>query len=81
MSGVEILKNRYKLILGYTGVILLGVSIAMLAPLLTIPFFPFKKIEIFSFIATAFFTAVIGFNLRRFVDEEKMLPCPYKREV
>ena len=39
MKGVEILKSRYKLILGYTGVILLGVSIAMLTPLLTIPFF------------------------------------------
>lgn len=70
MKGVEILKSRYKLILGYTGVILLGVSIAMLTPLLTIPFFSYKKLEIFAFIATAFFTAVIGFNLKRFVAKE-----------
>ena len=70
MKGVEILKSRYKLILGYTGVILLGVSIAMLTPLLTIPFFSYKKLEIFAFIVTAFFTAVIGFNLKKFVDKE-----------
>lgn len=70
MKGVEILKSRYKLILGYTGVILLGVSIAMLTPLLTIPFFSYKKLEIFAFIVTAFFTAIIGFNLKKFVDKE-----------
>ena len=70
MKGVEILKSRYKLILGYTGVILLGVSIAMLTPLLTIPFFSYKKLEIFAFIVTAFFTAIIGFNIKKFVDKE-----------
>ena len=71
MSGVEILKNRYKLILGYTGIILLGVSLAMLTPLLTIPFFPYKQIEIFSFLATSFFTALIGLSLKRFIVNEK----------
>ena len=80
MKGVEILKSRYKLILGYTGVILLGVSIAMLTPLLTIPFFSYKKLEIFAFIVTAFFTAIIGFNLKKFVDKETNVTMSIQEE-
>lgn len=70
MKGIDILKKRYKLIFGYTGVILTGISMAMIIPLATMPFFPYKKIEVFAFLIMSFLTAVIGLGLKRLIKNK-----------
>ncbi len=38
LTGVDILIKRYKVILGYTGTIIMGIGFALLTPLITIFF-------------------------------------------
>ena len=71
LTGVDILIKRYKVILGYTGTIIMGIGFALLTPLITIFFFQYSFREVFSFLITATITILIGLKLRRFTSKQE----------
>lgn len=71
LTGMDILIKRYKVILGYTGTIIMGIGFALLTPLITIFFFQYSFREVFSFLITATITILIGLKLRRFTSKQE----------
>lgn len=65
MSGLEFLYKRYRTILGYSGIIFIGVGISLLLPLLLIPIYPYKLNEIKAFLLSSFISIVLGIILKR----------------
>lgn len=65
--GEMYLKEKYKLIFGYIGIIMIITGISLLAPLLLIPFFPYTLKEVFIFISLSFSSISIGYYLKRLI--------------
>ncbi|WP_041367282.1 TrkH family potassium uptake protein [Natranaerobius thermophilus] len=61
MKYKEILIRKYNYIIGYIGVILLGLSIALLLPLIFLFIFGEESILVRSFLIPAVFSALLGF--------------------
>lgn len=71
MLYVEQLKSRYRLILGYVGTILIGVSLALLLPLLILPKYNNEISHTSSFLIPSLMTFLLGIVMRRGIKSKK----------
>lgn len=65
MKYVQILNERYKLIIGYIGTIIIGAGITLLIPLLVLIVYRNEINQAKYFIIPAFFSFVIGYFMRK----------------
>lgn len=63
-SRINYFKENYSIIFHYTGIILIITAIALLFPLLLIPFYPTNNREIFIFIGLSSITSILGYTLK-----------------
>ncbi|HNS34465.1 MAG TPA: TrkH family potassium uptake protein [Mesotoga sp.] len=66
MKYVRLLKERYSLIMNYTGVMMIGCSVVLALPVLLLIFYPFEVEYAAAFLIPAAIAALSGFLLRRF---------------
>jgi trk system potassium uptake protein TrkH len=74
MLYIEQLKNRYRLIISYVGIIIVGVGVIMLLPLLTLPFYPEEISMTPYFVFPALITITFGYFM-------KIVPVNNKEET
>lgn len=67
----RILREKYNMIIGYTGIILMGLSITMLLPLLILPVYANEFYTAKYFVISALITLLIGFFAYRRLRGEK----------
>ncbi|MFT9494622.1 TrkH family potassium uptake protein [Anaerosolibacter sp.] len=65
MLYLEQLKDRYQLIVGYVGTIIMGIGLALLVPLLMIPFYKHEISEVWYFIIPSILALTLGYVMRR----------------
>lgn len=65
MLYIEQLKERYQLIIGYVGTIMIGIGLALLLPLLLLPVYKTEINEIAYFIIPAVIAIGLGYGMRR----------------
>ncbi len=61
MRYLEILKERYQLIIRYIGILIMGVAIFLLLPLLSLPFYPEEIKYSYAFLVPAIIIFIIGY--------------------
>ncbi len=64
MIGINILKERYKIIFGYIGEITIGVGFSLFLPLITLFFYKTDKKDIMAIICSGLISLIIGFLLK-----------------
>lgn len=69
--GEIYLKEKYKLIFGYIGIILMITGASLLAPLLLIPFLPYTGKEAMIFLSLSLSTIGIGAALKRLIESSQ----------
>ncbi|WP_202707618.1 TrkH family potassium uptake protein [Sporosalibacterium faouarense] len=75
MIYLEQLRERYQLIVGYVGIILIGVGIALLLPLLILPVYQSEVNQIFYFLIPSILAIMSGLLMRRskkYANEETL---------
>lgn len=72
------LKKRYRLILGYCGVISIILGIALLLPLITVFFSEYKLVEILSFAILGFISIGLGFILKGNITQNKNITLNFQ---
>jgi trk system potassium uptake protein TrkH len=60
------LKERYRLIIGYTGTMTIGVGFMLLIPLITLVFYTNEINQILNFLIPSAVSIILGFLLRNF---------------
>lgn len=65
MLYLEQLKDRYQLIVGYVGTIIMGIGLALLFPLLMIPIYGTEVNEIQFFLIPSLLALAMGYGMRR----------------
>ncbi|AOY77948.1 TrkH family potassium uptake protein [Clostridium formicaceticum] len=71
MLYLKILKEKYSMIIGYVGIILIGLGITLLLPLLILPAYPQEIDTAKYFLISAVITVAIGFIASRRLKAEK----------
>ncbi|MBG0765660.1 MAG: TrkH family potassium uptake protein, partial [Tissierellales bacterium] len=65
------LKERYRLIIGYTGTMTIGVGFMLLIPLITLVFYTNEINQILNFLIPSAVSIILGFLLRNFNKSKK----------
>ncbi|AOT69043.1 TrkH family potassium uptake protein [Geosporobacter ferrireducens] len=65
MLYIEQLKDRYQLIIGYVGTIIIGIGLALLIPLLLLPIYRTEIHEVRYFVVPSLIAIVLGYGMRR----------------
>lgn len=72
------LKNRYKLILGYCGIVSIIIGVSLLLPLSTTLFSKYEIVDIFSFSTLGIFSIVLGYLLKRNIGRDKNITLNFQ---
>lgn len=65
MLYIELIKERYQLIVGYVGTIIIGIGCALLLPLLLIPIYTNEINEVVYFIIPSLIALLLGYAMKR----------------
>jgi len=71
MLYLEQIKQRYELIIGYVGTIILGLGVVLLFPLLLYPIYPSEIIDMKFFIIPSMIAIILGYIMRRSLKSVK----------